>query len=113
MELLDGRLGAFQAEIVAWKLGAHLEPKACGALESFNKEDHIASSYHFGSEVGYVPCFQGIRSHDWVVVEVLRALIKELPDIIGCVTDRLVVGFGGRTLVVQMNDRMVGVTQEQ
>ena len=46
LELLDGYLEAFQVEIVARQLGAHLEPKACGALESFKKEDPTSRSCH-------------------------------------------------------------------
>ena len=42
--LLDGSLGAFHAKFVAGQLGAHLEPKACGSLESIRKDTPIVSS---------------------------------------------------------------------
>ena len=58
LELLDGRLRALRDEIVTGWLGDLLEPKACGSLESFRKEDHIVSSCQLGSEVVYTPRLQ-------------------------------------------------------
>ena len=58
-EILDGRLGAFHIEIVAGQLGAHLELKAFGALESIGKEDPTTSTCRMGSEVVYASCFKG------------------------------------------------------
>ena len=71
MELLDSCLGAFWTEIVAGKLGAHLELKAYGSLGPFRKEDPIASSCLLGLEVGYATCLQESRPHDWIVADVL------------------------------------------
>ena len=50
LELFDGHLWALWARIMVGQLGAHLEPKAWGSLESFRKEDPIVSSCHLGSE---------------------------------------------------------------
>ena len=58
LELLDGRPRAFRAEILAGQLGAHLEPKACGSLESFKKEDPMSSSCLLESEGSFAPCPQ-------------------------------------------------------
>ena len=76
LEILDGHLSVFQDKIVAGKSGDHLDPRACGSVESFGKEDPIASSCHMGSEEGYEPCFQGDRSQDWIATEVSRALCE-------------------------------------
>ena len=108
LELLDGRLGGFWAEFFRGQLRAHLEPKACGALECFRKEDPIGSSFHLRLEVGYAPCIQGIRLHDWIIVGVSRALCEELTNIIGHVIDRLTIELRGRTLVVYTYDGWSG-----
>ena len=56
---------------------------------------------------------RGDRFHDRIAIEVSQALCEELPDIIGCVTDRFVARFEGWILVVQAVDGMVEVTYEQ
>ena len=53
---LGSRLGAFRVGIVVGQLGAHLEPKACGSLESFKKEDPTVSSFHWDLEGSFAPC---------------------------------------------------------
>lgn len=64
LELLDSCLGTFRAKIIVGKLRAHLEPKTCGCLGSFRKEDPIVSFYHLISEVNCEPCLQESRPHD-------------------------------------------------
>lgn len=108
LELLDGRLGGFRADFLIGQLRAHLEPNACGALESFRKEDPIGSSCYLRLEVDYAPCIQGSRLHDWIIMRVSRALCEELTNIIGRVMDRLIVEFMGWTLAVYTYDRWSG-----
>ena len=107
------RLWVFQAEIVAGLLRAHLEPEAYGSRESFWKEDLIVGLSHLGSEVGYAPCLKERIPYDWITMEILRALREELPNIFGCVTDRLFAKFQDRIVIVQAIDRVIRVTQEK
>ena len=100
LKLLDSRLRAFRAEIVTGKLEARLEPNANGSLKSFKKEDPIVNSCYLRPEVGYVPCLQESLPHDWLTVEVFRALREEFLDIIGCVTDRVLSRLEGRASVI-------------
>ena len=87
LELLDSRLEAFRTEIAARKLGAPMRPNVYGSLGSLGREDPVVSSHHQGSDVGYAPFLQESPLHDWIAVEVTRAVREELPNIIERVTD--------------------------
>ena len=113
LEVLDSHIGAFRAEIVAGKLGAHPEPKACRSLGSFWEEVPIVSFCRLGSEVSCTPGLQESQLQDWIVVEVSRALREELPDIIECVTNRVVVGIERQASAIQAVDEVVRVTRKR
>ena len=100
VELLDSRLGAFRAEIVAEQVGAHPEPETCGSLGSFWKEDPTTSFCRLGSKVNGASCFQEGQLQDWIAAEVSRAVQEELPNTIGRITNKVVVGIERRTLAI-------------
>lgn len=50
---------------------------------------------------------------DWIATKVLHTLLEELPSIIGRITDRLIVKFEERTIVIQTMDEIVEANQER
>ena len=57
-------------------------------------------------------CIPKDRFHEWIAIELSCVVCKELHDIIGSVTDRLVARFDGQILTIQAVSGVVEVTQE-